>query len=483
MREKLSVCYIGYLSIRASSSVTTKELPNISKPPRPPHYRSTHPYIPLGTKLDEFPNAGDADGSGPRLYEYWKMGETVRGLPTSSEKIAFVNPYERQWTKFEKTWRREHHPELMTPRRAWNIPAIPKYFDSMNFYKYITKTRVVEGMDNCYGDLNPPTKTFEKKLIEALAVNSSLEKERKEKVHFILRNIVDAALIAMSHNVHHLQDCSVAYSPRCESFWVRSGFLSMYDRDEDLKDTTQLKGKRRFPCDDIRRLGELVFVLRDEVSVQVRSKQPLIPIFTFANETELYREVFDKKIKVSEDVIFSPKIFNMWPDSQPLWQCPGYEPDCGDPNKFGRVAFKDVSQLSDFCEWWKVYGEEKEEVVKECLTAASVVSLFSWLNGQAHALGYTQYNDIENPLVSQLVLSDGQNFFFALAQLNTIAINIQVKGFVNDRSNVCYVEGPFLLYDGFDVKKNKIFHLENERQVDGLNPHVLKRLLQMFIRV
>lgn len=39
----------------AALSSNSKELPKNFKPQRPPHYRSTHPYVPLGTKLDEFP--------------------------------------------------------------------------------------------------------------------------------------------------------------------------------------------------------------------------------------------------------------------------------------------------------------------------------------------------------------------------------------------------------------------------------------------
>lgn len=39
--------------------------------------------------------------------------------------------------------------------------------------------------------------------------------------------------------------------------------------------------------------------------------------------------VFDTTVNVKEDVVYSPKVFNMWPDGEPLWQCPGFEPDSG----------------------------------------------------------------------------------------------------------------------------------------------------------
>lgn len=33
----------------------------------------------------------------------------------------------------------------MQPRKAFGIPPTPMYFDTLNFYKYITKMRVVDG--------------------------------------------------------------------------------------------------------------------------------------------------------------------------------------------------------------------------------------------------------------------------------------------------------------------------------------------------
>lgn len=43
---------------------------------------------------------------GPRLYDYQVMNELVRSLPTASERIDFVNPYEREFTTREKRFHR-----------------------------------------------------------------------------------------------------------------------------------------------------------------------------------------------------------------------------------------------------------------------------------------------------------------------------------------------------------------------------------------
>lgn len=38
-------------------------------------------------------------------------------------------------------------PDLIEPRKSWNVPSLPQYYDTLNFYKYITKSRITNGID------------------------------------------------------------------------------------------------------------------------------------------------------------------------------------------------------------------------------------------------------------------------------------------------------------------------------------------------
>uniref|UniRef100_A0A915CJV2 NodB homology domain-containing protein n=1 Tax=Parascaris univalens TaxID=6257 RepID=A0A915CJV2_PARUN len=331
------------------------------------------------------------------------------------------------------------------------------------------------------------TATFQLRLMESLIAHfeSNRLSNEDERATEILRSVLDAAIQCLGRNVQRLRDCRISFTPRCESFWIRAGFMQMYEKKGLGEKLPKIDHRydKKFIGDDRRKLGELAFVLRDQLAAHVRSKQPIRPLFPFSNESELNAPAFDTSVNVKEDVVYSPKVFNMWPDGEPLWQCPGFEPDSGEEHKYGIVAFKDTSVLNDLCAYWKVQGDEEVIVRKETLMATAIASLFSWLNGQAHSLGFTQYNDVEWPLVSQLILSDGHDFFFAVGQLNTIAINIDVDGFVNDRSNVCYVEGPLRLYDRYDREKGTFYYVTADgSEVDGLNPQVMARILQMLIK-
>lgn len=62
-------------------------------------------------------------------------------------------------------------------------------------------------------------------------------------------------------------------------------------------------------------------------------------------------------------------------------------------------------------------------------------------------------------------------------------LDAELQGFVNDRSNVCYVEGPLRLYDRYDREKGTFYYVAADgNEVDGLNPHVMARILQMLIK-
>uniref|UniRef100_A0A914YY21 Uncharacterized protein n=1 Tax=Panagrolaimus superbus TaxID=310955 RepID=A0A914YY21_9BILA len=454
--------------------------------------RSTYPYTPVQNMVHkEFLNEGDINGMGARLTDYYKMGDMVRQLKTPLERIEFVSPYERPWKRYERKWHRVFHPALGSPRKAWNINAVPKYFNSLDFYKYITKTRLIttpKSFDNYYTGLVPPTQNFEKRVNESLLsfFNGNEPTDEKSVTEFLRTTLNDAEL-SIAHNNDSLRKYRASFNERCESFWIRGGFCHMYDQKKIWDDIGEVyKGRRlgpRFIGDDRRRLGEVAFVMRDRIAAQLRSKTKL-PVVASFNQAEFIEAPVFEDTNLEEDVIFSPLIYNMSPDVEPLWQCPGYEPDSEEPFKFGRLGVKNVFELKSYFKSWKIPSDSEEYVqtLKDSYASTAISSLFNWLNGQAHCLGHTQYNDIEEPLVSQIILSDGKTFCFALGQLNTIAINVEMDGFLNRRSNFCLVDGPHNLYDEYDSETQHYKHFnESGELVDGLNPHVLSRYLQMIM--
>ncbi|EJW76758.1 hypothetical protein WUBG_12331 [Wuchereria bancrofti] len=110
---------------------------------RPAYY---HPLKPFERKSPDpfppFPNEGDASGMGPRLYDYQVMSELVRSLPSASERIDFVNPYEREFTKREKRFHRPWQAQLLKTRKAWRIQSFPNFYDPLNFLSVYHKNKM-----------------------------------------------------------------------------------------------------------------------------------------------------------------------------------------------------------------------------------------------------------------------------------------------------------------------------------------------------
>ena len=130
---------------------------------------------------------------------------------------------------------------------------------------------------------------------------------------------------------------------------------------------------------------------------------------------------------------------------------------------YGRLAIKNSFDLHErFSRWGfatdgdQMCGDEFQFTRINMSVKTSMMSLFNWLNAQAHCagsffkslldrkdsieltrsatrnlrlaahiLGYTQYtDDFDKPFSSQLILSDGHFFDFSVYQLRTLAFNI-----------------------------------------------------------
>ncbi|CAB3408757.1 unnamed protein product [Caenorhabditis bovis] len=467
---------------------------------RPPYYRIAHENLKEAKHIlqEEFPNAGDASGAGVRLYDYYKTAEIVHSLPTIKEKIDFVSPYERPWTRAEKTWRRDWHPSLMATRKAWGIPVTPMYFDTFHYYQNLTKTRVEHGsLDEYYHGLRPPTQEFNNSFIstlDSMGFGDGMEFD-DEKTQKLLGAMIDDAMGGIAHNVSRLADQRVAYDVASEAFWIRSGFAFLYNEPE--KGTGEEKKRifnfPKYIGDDRRKLGELAFVHRDKLAAQVRSRDPLTPYFPLDSE-DAKLPVFDENM-LSEWLQYSPKVYNFWPDSQPLWQCPGYHADSDESHSYGVLAVKSLRPLRQRVAYWMGWEndkdiddvEEAKQMFDEAARSQAVVSLFTTLCAQAHCHGFTQYTDVTRPFTSQLILSDGINFYFAVGQLNTLAINIECEGFVNPKSNFVRIEGPFRLFNLYDTEEGyKTAEVSEETKEvkvsNSLNHKVLERITQMLMK-
>ncbi|GMR34771.1 hypothetical protein PMAYCL1PPCAC_04966, partial [Pristionchus mayeri] len=467
-------------------TITLHDAPKI----KPAFNRKIHRiHSPKHMLQEEYLNAGDLT-DGARLYDYKRTGEIAASIPSIADRINFVSPYERPWTKAERTWRREWHPALVAPRKAWAVPAIPGHFDVLNFYKYVTKTHVGHSsLDSFYEGLNLPMETYKELTLASMRANltSTAFDSEEDRISAILAALVDDAITSLVHSRPELAEQRISYKSKSEAFWIRGGFSFLYETmTPDGEKHTHIWNNQKYAGDDRRKLGELAFVHRDELAVSVRSKTPVEPLLDGSEINDKFWQAEDK----IESELYSPRVFNMWPDGEPLWQCPGYFVESDETHQHTRLAVKSMFGLQErIKDHWKCGDVESGVVLDECAIAQAVASTFAHLTAIAHTQGFTQYNDITAPLSTQFVLSDGKMFYFAVAQLNTLAINVELENFRNPRHNLLRIEGPFHVYDAVKDGKTlvKVGELKDDKgqpvMKEGLNEDVLDKVLQRLLHM
>lgn len=94
---------------------------------------------------------------------------------------------------------------------------------------------------------------------------------------------------------------------------------------------------------------------------------------------------------------------------------------------------------------------------------------FGWLLAQANYQGFTTFNDLTYPLVTQTVITNGQLWSFYAYQLNTVVMHNEHID-QNPKHNVCFGTKPMQLYETIENGK-----------VKGLNEDVLKTLVQFYL--
>lgn len=85
--------------------------------------------------------------------------------------------------------------------------------------------------------------------------------------------------------------------------------------------------------------------------------------------------------------------------------------------------------------------------------------------------GFSTFNDIIYPLVSQTILTNGQYWSFCVYQLNTTLLHWEYAD-NNPVRNICWITEPTMLFDKIEDGK-----------VQGFNEDVLKKLITFYINM
>ena len=136
----------------------------------------------------------------------------------------------------------------------------------------------------------------------------------------------------------------------------------------------------------------------------------------------------------------------------------------GDPNQFGLLSYHQRGHHLT-----RHYKDPEDNL--RAIDRQGILSSFAWLNSQANFLGFTTFNDVTYPLLTQTIITNGQLWSFFVYQLNTVLIHSKhIED--NPQRNICWTTPVLKLYEG--IVDGKLV---------GFNDQVLQNLLKFYANV
>ncbi|XP_023949445.2 28S ribosomal protein S30, mitochondrial [Bicyclus anynana] len=262
----------------------------------------------------------------------------------------------------------------------------------------------------------------------------------------IVKQINRIILNNLTDKVSHVLSSQVDYNPRHEAFWFVGGVQLPSTVLKWRKKQKYYKNRLHEPLDrPVQYKGSPLLTIRNHLPLK-----PIIP----------YSEIENPDFKVPK---FShcPKTVGYFTEFRHGTNIPGFWP--GDFDEFGLLSFHGRGHILDRKD---SFGQEDN---LEALHCQAIQASFGWLLAQANYQGFTTFNDLTYPLVTQTVVTDGQMVSFYAYQLNTTVIHSDEVD-INPKHNICFGTKPMKLYES----------IENG-SVKGLNEDVLKMLIQFYL--
>ncbi|XP_075220576.1 mitochondrial ribosomal protein S30 [Lycorma delicatula] len=406
-----------------------------------------------------YPPIEDLSPAALKKKERFTLHEKYRKLNTIEEKLMALN-FPRYWG-----W------ETIVLKEG-ELP-----YNFLPFAKYVTRTHFKETLtlplNNCTPDIDPKdlVNVIKSQIQDAILFELFERRHRHElepledidevqlknfRLNSIINQINRILTVNLIQYVPQLIHAEVDYNPRLEAFWKVGGFKWS---EEEHKIRTEKLDRDDIPFEWKNEAGKELehwFQYFGETILQLRSQLPLEPV------TDDLKAPVDLKEIISSEVRYSPDFHGLGKKRRFGTSVPGFWPG-NDTNEFGLLSYHSCNHLSVRPPHFGI--DEHNEAIH----AQAILAAYSWLHGLASYQGFSTFNEMVYPLVTQHVITDGQSFSFYLYQLNTMLMH-QDYYESNERCNLCYGTPRIKLYD----------HVKG-REFVGWNDDVILRLISMYM--
>lgn len=339
-------------------------------------------------------------------------------------------------------------------------------YDSLKLAQHVTRTHLVKSnvlpefynkieIENV-GDIS--TQIQEALLMEIEGIQKLYDLKNEELTDVERENIIASSIVQqinrvlnnnLAHKNTHIVNNEVDLDLRIESAWYVGGMNPPEHIKSCRRGHSFWKKYENEPTD------RLMYYIGSPV-LTIRATLPL-PLIIPPSEAE--NPAFDVPF-----FQYDPRVFGTTTEHRHMANVPGFWP--GDTHTFGLVSFLKRGHILE-----RAALIEDDVDNKEALDRQAILSSYAWLHSQANHLGFTTFNDITYPLVTQTVITNGKQFSFYIYQLNTILLS-RKNITENPKRNICWGSDELKLYD--EVKDGKIV---------GFNEEVVEKLLRLYCNV
>lgn len=271
----------------------------------------------------------------------------------------------------------------------------------------------------------------------------------RAKTSGIVKQLNRILINTLGADNRHLYELDSDVDPRHEAFW----FVGGIDPTRIVRKMKEsIEWKKEFANDPINRPFQYI----GSPFLALRHQYPLQPF-----EDVDFESIASDEKRIPQ-VTIDPRALGFFTDHRHGTTIPGFWP--GNVREHGLISFQDRHFLSARKD--ALYIEDKQNA----LHSQGIVSSFAWLYAQACYQGFSTFNDMNYPLATQTVITDGQFWSFYKYQLNTTITHTSVNG-PNPRFNKCWGTKETKLFDEVDASG----------KLQGLNDDVLKNLIQFYI--
>lgn len=357
-----------------------------------------------------------------------KWYQQIRQLPTVTQKMFELTNLDRQHVIRIKAW--------------------SGHYNNLYHYQNMTRTNLIHGLPDLYNqmDVSPVKSAARDAILDAVLLSCGdisqrrigrmrRPEEDRMPVHLqpdafkcenLLSDLANIAIKACARTSPHLLDCQVDINPEVQSFW--------YLRQMDMpnKSLKYMHTGNFFPHSNT----GVQFI--DSAAVNIRSRIPLDPVVDQDHDSVVTEKFTSTKRNPAADGF----AFKRWRVATHAGFWPGT-----DDFHFPHLTLYPLS-----CLMFRNYVAGRELDDRDyAINGMGLMYSFAWCNSLAFYQGFSPYDELTYPFVTQTICTDGQTWNFTVYQLNTHSFHGDLPE--PTKCNIAWTSGPMKLFERIEDGK------------------------------